>query len=70
MLRRAGSNSSRLGKVETKDQYERMMKIFTDIGLPKMYSLDKTNYTKNDISEIGKKVGAKVAELKNQLKYE
>lgn len=47
-----------------------MLAAFHRINLPNFYKLDKTMYTRGDISEIGNKLGKKLDDLEACIDYE
>ena len=66
-LRRAGSPNE---KVENPTHTNKMMSAFSRIGMPNFYKLDKTNYSRGDIADIGQKITKKMDDLEAMLDYE
>ena len=58
------------GKIESKEDFDRAQRVFLRLGLPKVYSLDKVQYTRGDVADIALRVGKKLEEFENLLDYE
>lgn len=46
------------------------MQFFQKIGLPSLYKLEKLNYTRSEVADIGIKLSKKLEETENLLEYE
>ena len=47
-----------------------MANVFSKIGLNGIYKVEKSTYSRNDISEIGLKLGKKVEQMEYVVDYE
>lgn len=68
-IKRAGS-ATHSNQIETPSHTNKMLAAFHRINLPNFYKLDKTMYTRGDISEIGSKIGKKLDDLEACIDYE
>ena len=69
MKERRGSQA-RTDKIETPAESKKAMQFFQKIGYPGLYKLDKLNYSRAEVADIGIKLGKKMEETENLLDYE
>ena len=61
---------TRTGTLETPAESKKAMGFFQKIGCPNLYKLDKLNYSRAEVADIGIKLSKKMEETENLLEYE
>ena len=64
------SSSTNKLRMESPKEAERAQKVFSRLGMPNAYKLDKTSYSRADVADIGIKVGKKLQDFEHMLEYE
>jgi hypothetical protein len=57
-------------KIETPDESRLATEAYTQIGLPNFYKLDKLNYSRSEIADLGVKLSKKLQMYEQFLDYE
>ena len=61
---------TRSNAIETPADSKKAMQFFSKIGLPGLYKLDKLQYTRGEVADIGLKLSKKLEESESLLDYE
>ena len=56
--------------IETPTDSKKAMQFFSKIGLPSLYKLDKLQYSRGEVADIGLKLSKKLEESESLLDYE
>ena len=70
MKERRGSVQRATTSIETPADSKKAMQFFQKIGYPNLYKLEKLNYSRAEVADIGIKMGKKLEETESLLDYE